>query len=246
MRSLTINLDLEGSKALVIGCGRVGRRKLSRLLGTGAKIAVVEPSPSRELLELRDSGEIELHGSFSPEMLEGCRVVMAASGADLPREVLRAAAEGRLLLNSAGAPAQGSFTLPAVAEDGELVLSVSTGGSFPALSAAVAARLRDSFRGWGGYVGLLGRLRPLVLASGLPRPECLRILRRLAGDGELPELVARGLRADAMSLMGRLAAPFEIPPDFAWPPAPARTAPGARAGAARGSGAAAAMPGEVP
>ncbi|MDR1036091.1 MAG: hypothetical protein LBT40_05835 [Deltaproteobacteria bacterium] len=217
MRSLTVNLDLRGASALVIGCGRVGRRKLARLLGTGARIVVVEPSPSSELLDLRDSGEIELHEGFAPEFLDGCRVVMAAAGVPVPPEVLMAAREGRVLLNSADDPALGTFTLPAAVEDGALNVSVSTGGAFPALSAAIAARLRESFRGWGGYVDLLGRLRPMVLASGLPRQEIRGILKRLAEDGELPGLIVLGLRAEALSLMGRLAAPFEIPEDLAWP-----------------------------
>jgi siroheme synthase-like protein len=217
LRSLAINLDLNGALALVIGCGRVGRRKLSRLLGTGARIVAVDPAPSDELVALRDEGALELHAAFEPGMLQGCRLVMAAAGAELPREVLRAAREGRVLLNSADSPELGSFTLPAVAEDGPLSVAVSTQGLFPALSAAVAARLRNDFSGWGAYVELLGRVRPLVLASGLPRDRRDGIFRRLAQDAELPGIVVSGKRPEALALLARLASPVEIPPDLDWP-----------------------------
>ncbi|MDR1313416.1 MAG: hypothetical protein LBQ12_06885 [Deltaproteobacteria bacterium] len=231
MRKLTVNLDLEGAAALLLGCGKVGRRKLDRLLGTGARIAVVEPSPSPELERLAEEGRIALYGSFCPELLDGCRVALVATDAPVPPEILSAASEGRLLLNAAVSPGLGNFTLPAVCEDGELSISVSTGGSFPALSAAVAERLRESFRGWGGYLELLGRLRPLVLGSGLGRDRTRAILKRLAADGELPALVCSGLPAEALDLARGLVAPVEIPGSFAWPAKAAgpREADGVRA-----------------
>jgi precorrin-2 dehydrogenase/sirohydrochlorin ferrochelatase len=217
LRSLTVNLDLTGSKALVLGCGKVGLRKLSRLLGTGAEITAVEPRPSPELLRLERAGAITLLESFSPELLEGARLVFAASGEGVPREVLEAARAGRILLNSADEPGLGTFALPAVAEDGALTVSVSTGGAFPALSAVLAARLRESFRGWGGYVELLGSLRSRVLASPLPARERSGILRRLAEDPELPELVRSGRRPEAMRLAAGLLSPVDLPPDTALP-----------------------------
>jgi precorrin-2 dehydrogenase/sirohydrochlorin ferrochelatase len=220
LRSLTANLDLYGASVLVIGCGKVGLRKLSRLLGTGADITVVEPSPSAELLRLRDEGAVALLPDFSPGLLDGCRLAFSATGREPPPEVLEAANEGRLLLNVADGPWMGNFTLPAVAEDGEFSVAVSTGGIFPALSAAVAARLREEFRGWGAYLGLLGRARAAVLESGLPPSGREAVLRRLAGDTELPGLVKGGLEAEALALLGRLMAPVPPPPGSAVPAPP--------------------------
>ncbi|MDR2613584.1 MAG: bifunctional precorrin-2 dehydrogenase/sirohydrochlorin ferrochelatase [Deltaproteobacteria bacterium] len=230
MRSLTINLVLAGSKALILGCGAVGLRKLERLLETGAEITVVEPRPGIELRRLRDERRIGLRASFAPELLEGTRLVFAATGEGVPGEVLEAAREGRILLNAADAPGLGSFTLPAVAEEGDLRIAVSTGGQSPALAAALAARFREEFSGWGGYVALMGALRALVLESQLPQKGRAGILRRLAGDRELARLVREGSEAEALAAAGRLMAPLELPPGFRLPVAAAgggwRPAPG--------------------
>jgi hypothetical protein len=83
-KKLTVNLDLVSRKVLLIGCGKVGSRKLDYLLETGADITVVEPRPSEELRLLAEKGDVKLSYRFEESLLEGEPLVfLATDGGDV-------------------------------------------------------------------------------------------------------------------------------------------------------------------
>ncbi len=205
-----INLDLRGRTVLLAGAGRVGRRKLAKLLEAGARVRVAEPKPAAEIMALAEAGRIELTAAVTPDSLRDVRLAFLAAGdAAYNAELAGRLRAAGVWVNVADAPELSDFTLPAVVEQGGFRLAVSTGGAGPALSARVAARLRGQFGPeYGRLVRVLAALRPRVLASPLGPAEREALFRRVAGSDALLDLLARGDEAGARQLLDVLTAPL--------------------------------------
>ncbi len=216
-----INLDLRGRLVVMVGAGRVGRRKLKKALQAGARVRLVEPNPDPEILILASAGAVELTAEFHPGLLAGASLVFAATDdRDLNRRVAGAAREAGRWVNVADSPEESDFNLPAVVERGDLQITVATGGLSPALAARTAARLREMFGPeYGRLARLLGCLRPRILASGLPGPEREEVFRLLADSEELLGHLARKDAEKARRLVRELlearglGGGLDLPPD---------------------------------
>ncbi|MDR2405150.1 MAG: bifunctional precorrin-2 dehydrogenase/sirohydrochlorin ferrochelatase [Deltaproteobacteria bacterium] len=216
MLSLAANLLLHDRSALLVGAGAVGGRKLSYLLATGVDLSVVEPRPEPWLLELERSGKLAIHESFSESLLDKSPLVFIASP-EVEESMVSAIKERGLWLNVAGEPALGNFTLPALVEDGDFRLTVSTGGASPALSAKVAAHLREEFKGYGELCRILKLLREKILTSNLEAMVRRRIFLSLATESDtLAGFLREGKREEALKLLNQLIAPLKLPEDISW------------------------------
>jgi precorrin-2 dehydrogenase/sirohydrochlorin ferrochelatase len=207
---LTINLDMTGREVVLVGAGRVGRRKLADLVKAGARVRVVEPEPDDEVLALAKDGQIRLEPAFSESFLDLRPLIFVAI--DDPEEGSRLAALARgrgLLINVADKPLDCDFHMPAVADFSPLRLAVTTDGASPALSALIAKELRERYRGHGLLAALLGELRPEIMASELPPPARREILTLLAGDSALLAMLAEGKASQARDRAGQLIRTFE-------------------------------------
>lgn len=198
-----VELDLSDRLVVLVGAGRVGRRKLGKLLAAGARTLLIEPRPSPELREMIAAGQIQWHERFQPSLLEGAALVFAASDdRDLNEAVAREARARGLWVNVADAPRDSDFFLPAVVERGPFRLTVSTGGASPALAARVAARLREEYGPeYGRLTRFLAVLRPWLLSSGLTAAAREDIFKRLANSAPLQDLLARGRVDQAVALV---------------------------------------------
>ncbi len=200
-----VNLKLDGRLFLLVGAGRVGRRKLTKLLKAGARGRVVEPDPDESL---RGLDGVEILPRFEPGLLEGVSLVFAASSDRALNRLIAGEARRRgLWVNVADDPDLSDFDLPAVVDRGGFLLTVSTGGASPALAAKAAERLRQIFGPeYAPLTRLLGGLRPLVLASPLSDSARQNLFKRLLESDELLKAVAQGDQAAlARLLAGRLA-----------------------------------------
>ena len=207
-----LDLGLEGRLVLVVGAGRVGRRKLAKVLEAGARALVVEPRPGAEVAELARSGAVELRSGFTEDLLDGVTLVFAASAeADLNLAVARAARVRGVWVNVADAPESSDFFMPATVTRGSFQLAAGTKGASPALAARAAARLKKEFGlEYAALTRWLGRLRPLILNSGLNQAERRTRFRLLAESDELRGHLARGDLEEAAALSARLLAPVKI------------------------------------
>ncbi|WP_314619937.1 bifunctional precorrin-2 dehydrogenase/sirohydrochlorin ferrochelatase [uncultured Selenomonas sp.] len=160
-----IQLCLAGRAVLVAGGGAVAHRKVRGLLAARAAVTVVAPELSLPLAQLAAEKSIAWLEQLATE------AVFAA----LPRPLLvfcatddrtanaafgKAAREAGALVNDATSPELCDFFLPAALRDGDLLVTVSTGGASPALSRALKRRLAAHLgAGWGDWLERLSRLR---------------------------------------------------------------------------------------
>ena len=107
-----------------------------------------------------------------------------------------------LLCNCTDAPKDSSFIVPALVEQGNIAIALSTGGASPAL----ARKIREGLETWLGerYTGiseLLMRLRPLVLALHHETRQNTTLFRSIV-DSPLSEALQRRDRQTCESLLG--------------------------------------------
>jgi precorrin-2 dehydrogenase / sirohydrochlorin ferrochelatase len=161
MPGYPIELNVQDRTALVVGLGKVGRRKASGLIAAGASVIGVDPlgcpTDLPAGLDLRAEPYRSAH-------LRGAALAFAAGPARVNRRVVRDARRLGVWVNSASDPTASDFQIPAVWHDGLLTLTVSTAGASPALAAALRDRAAAVLGpAASGLVSLLAELRPAVL-----------------------------------------------------------------------------------
>ncbi len=211
MRYYPLFLDLAGARCLLVGAGRVGRRKAATLLECRpAALTVLDPSLDeaafRASLGGLDCAPLSCEArAFRPEDIEGVSLVFAATpSAEVNSALARLCRARGVLCNVAGPleeDASGNFIVPAHVENGPLVLALSTGGGSPALARA----LKEDLESWlgAGYsrlVRLLEALRPRLLALGLGSDADAEIFRALCARPLRDELMSSLAERDAARL----------------------------------------------
>ncbi|MGG5821115.1 precorrin-2 dehydrogenase/sirohydrochlorin ferrochelatase family protein [Falsiroseomonas sp. HW251] len=134
----------------------------------------------RALLEGAGLTRIAVHEGVPPEAaLRRQRLVFGAGLEPEESEWLAAAARARgVTVNIEDVPHLCDVHVPALVRRGDLLLTVSTGGAAPALSAALRAWLQDSFgEEWAGRLAEVAALRARRRAAGDPPAEVIRAVR---------------------------------------------------------------------
>jgi precorrin-2 dehydrogenase/sirohydrochlorin ferrochelatase len=148
-----VNLVLERQPCLVVGAGRIASRKAEGLLACGARVHVVAEHVDSHIRALAVSWE---ERPYQRGDVAGYRLVIAAT--DDPavnRAVFEDGEAEGVWVNSADDPGSCAFTLPSVIRQGAVMVTVSTGGRSPALSAWLGTRLAEQL---GPEYGVLGEL----------------------------------------------------------------------------------------
>lgn len=131
-------LDLTDRRVLVIGAGEVGARKASQLIAAGARVNVI----AKEVLAtLPDDVESVQQRAYELGDLDTAFLVVVATGDDQVNDQIIEEARGcNLLVNVVDDPRRSNFFFTAVHRDGDVTVSVSTGGASPALAQWVRDR----------------------------------------------------------------------------------------------------------
>lgn len=149
MKFYPINLNLKDKKVLIVGAGKVALRKFRRLLLTEAKIKIVSPEFNqgfKSFLKRESEQYIFKKRKFRNKDLLGCFLVFAATNnSELNQRITFLAKEKNILVNVVDNAEISDFTLPAIVNRGELLLTVSTGSSLPALSKNVRKKMESDF-----------------------------------------------------------------------------------------------------
>jgi siroheme synthase-like protein len=196
-----VNLLVAGRRCVVVGAGRIAARKIEALLEAGADVHVVAPEIGDEVSAWREAGRLEVAGRrFVDTDLDGAWLVTVATDDPATSAAVFAAAEHRRLwCNAADDPANCSFTLMSVVRQGDLVVTIGTGGRSPAL----ATYLKDHVAGemgpeWAELLELLSEARERVRAGGRSSET---VDWRRALDSGMLELIRAGRRAEAKELL---------------------------------------------
>ena len=76
--------------------------------------------------------------------------------------VWREAVAAGQLINTVDEPSRCNFILPAVVQDGEITVTISTGGKSPALAAKLRKEIADVVSQYDGVVDTLAEVRPEI------------------------------------------------------------------------------------
>jgi len=168
MKYYPINLDVRDRNCLVIGGGRVGRRKVATLMECGARITVVSLDANDAICALAKENRVVLKKrGYVESDLEGIFLVMGATDdEDLNRRIHADASRRNILCNIADRPEICDFILPAIVKRGDLSIAISTSGKSPAF----AKHLKDQMEADIGdeyaiFLELMGAIRTKLLCE---------------------------------------------------------------------------------
>ncbi len=144
MRYYPAFLDLRGRTCLVVGEDPLAEEKASALRRAGA---IVEKQAEWDAGQARKV------------------FLIVAAVEDRPRveEIARFAERNRILLNVVDQPKYCHFILPALLQQGDLLIAISTSGKSPALASLIRKQLERQFGSeYATLLQVLGEVRPLV------------------------------------------------------------------------------------
>ena len=158
-------LNLQSRQVLFIGGGWETEIKIRGLLEAGAKITLLSTGQHPDLEPLEDLGQIVWHRrAYQENDLDGVWLVMSHPVDKLENVAVFADAEARgILCNCVDDPERCSLILPSVLRRGDLVISVSTSGTAPALGVRIKQRLAQLYGPeYTEFLALLRELRPNI------------------------------------------------------------------------------------
>jgi len=132
---LPLAFELKDRRTLVLGAGKVGAHKARQLLDVGASVDVIAEAVTAELPPGISSLSLR---RFASGDLKDYWLVVSAIGDPLVNDlVVEEASRLHIWLNVVDDPARSGFYFTALHRDGDIVVSVSTQGSSPALAQAL-------------------------------------------------------------------------------------------------------------
>ena len=218
MHTYPLFLSLAQRRILVVGAGKVGRRKIAALLPCCPEeilVLDIRPPSSPEMVELLASPCLTFRQMYAGESVEAAHIagrflVFAATNSrSVNAHVASLCREAGVLCNIADSPAESSFHVPALLHSGPLAVAVSTGGKSPALARRIGKEMSAWLDGrYGALMTVMGRLRPYVAAFGNNQEENGKLFGALAGSSLGDLLAAKDMAGARELLRGLLPTPL--------------------------------------
>ncbi|MEI7999753.1 MAG: bifunctional precorrin-2 dehydrogenase/sirohydrochlorin ferrochelatase [Actinomycetes bacterium] len=194
-----VNLLVAGRRCVVVGAGRIATRKISGLLEAGADVHVVAPAADGAVRAWADEGRLTLHlRTFVPTDLDGAWLATSATAvAVVDRAVAEAAEARRIWMNAADDT--GSFTRMSTVRQGDLVVTIGTGGRSPALATWLRNHVQEELGPeYSVLLDLLSEAREAMRATGRPTEDADW---QRAIDSGILGLIRSGRLAEAKELL---------------------------------------------
>jgi uroporphyrin-III C-methyltransferase/precorrin-2 dehydrogenase/sirohydrochlorin ferrochelatase len=208
MRYFPVFFDLHGQAVVVVGAGAVAERKMRLLLKAGAKVRVVAKELNRAVQNWHAKGAVEWAGkAYAPDLLDGARLVFAASSDGALNRSVSADAEALgIPVNVVDDRLRCRFITPAVVDRDPVLVAVSSGGTSPVLARRLRAWIEQLLPlGLGKVAAAAGRLRAQVAAT-LPGDRSRRFWDDLLTRSAILALSARDGQAIEEDMQRSLAA----------------------------------------
>lgn len=138
-------IDLKDRKCVCIGGGRVAERKLEMLLEFGAQLKVISPEVTNRIRELSCLKKLAvIKKEYSEEDLEDAFLVIAATSDRTINERIHSDAVKRnIYVNVVDSPEECTFVFPAVVKRDDIIVGITTSGSYPALSGKIREKIQQ-------------------------------------------------------------------------------------------------------
>jgi precorrin-2 dehydrogenase/sirohydrochlorin ferrochelatase len=213
MRYYPVNLDIRQRNCLVVGGGRVGERKIKTLLECGAEVTVIAREATEHLRRLASEGRIVLNlRTYRPSDLDDQFLVIGATddeGAN--QKISQEASKRGILCNIADRPEACTFVLPAIVQQGDLLIAVSTSNKSPAVARSIRQALEKEFGPeYAILLRLMGAVRQRLLAEA-KSPEAHKLVFERILQGGLLEMIRQDRTQDVTSLLTG-----ELGEDYTW------------------------------
>ena len=159
-----INLKIDDMKIVIIGGGKVAYRKCMNFLAFNKKVKVISQDFIEEFEEIKDQIEM-IKDSYDEKYIKDSFVVVAATNnKDINHKIGVYCNQNGKLVNVVDDKKLSNFTVPSYVKRGELLLSISTGGNSPSLSAKIKRELEETYdESYGEYIELLGLARKKII-----------------------------------------------------------------------------------
>lgn len=193
-------VDIKGKQCLVAGGGGIALHKVRILLGFEAHIKVVAPEICEELKALRgDSLELQEREFFDGDVEDVDLVIAATDEEALNYHISDLCRQRRIPVNVVDRKEACSFIFPALIQDKDLLVAISSGGQSPAAVSFVKNKIRENMPDYyGEMLEQLGAYRDFVLEHVDTAGKRKEIFYRLLeyGDshaGSIPETLVQEL-----------------------------------------------------
>lgn len=141
MNRFPLCINLEDKRFLIVGYGRIAKRKLKAISEFASNIKIITKDPTEEKL---GKGIEIVNKCFDEKDLEGVDFVITATGSRAQDEAVVASCKAKgIPVNAADDRDECDFFLPGIIKRGDLVVSVSTSGKSPAYSKHLREQIED-------------------------------------------------------------------------------------------------------
>jgi siroheme synthase-like protein len=143
-------IDMNARSVLIIGAGEIASRRAGILADFGAEITVIAPDGTAEMKKLEAQKKVNWQHRVCEEgdltelvRQEWYMVLAATDDAALNRRIVLASQTADILANNASDHSQCDFFFPAIVENDDLVIGVTSTRQDHRLVRRIAARLRE-------------------------------------------------------------------------------------------------------
>ena len=186
MNRFPLCINLEDKRFLVVGYGRIAKRKRKAISEFTSNIKII----TKELTEEELGKGIEIvNKCFDEKDLEGMDFVITATGSREQDEAIVASCKAKgIPVNAADDREECDFFLPGIIKRGNLVVSVSTSGKSPAYSRYLREQIPDNIEKVLDILGELRKSLPSKLDSQVERSQIYNyVMSKLLSMDDLDE-----------------------------------------------------------
>lgn len=161
-----INLKIDDMKITIIGGGKVAYRKCMNFLEFGKKVRIISAGFIDEFEEIKDKIEMIKDEYDEKYIVDSFIVVAATNNKEINYTIGKYCRCHGKLVNVVDNQELSNFIVPSYIKRGDLLISISTGGKSPSLSAKIRQELEDIYgEEYEEYVNVLGQARECIIKN---------------------------------------------------------------------------------